>query len=94
MVVQTTLDSAIHWKNHFPLDKYLGNRYPLDRDLSGGYKHHPPFEQLGPELQELYGQVDQGIEVYKSNYCCHYFSLFFFGGGWGGGGGGEEVTFY
>ena len=45
MVVQMTLDSAIHCINHYP-----------------------PFEQLGPELQELYGQVDQGIEVYKSNY--------------------------
>ena len=36
-VVQT-LDSAIHWINHYPADKYYGNqlRYPLDSDLSGG----------------------------------------------------------
>ena len=36
-VVQT-LDSAIHWINRCPLDKYYGNqlRYPLDSDLSGG----------------------------------------------------------
>ena len=24
----------IHWINHYPVDKYLGNDYPLDRDLS------------------------------------------------------------
>ena len=36
VVVQTTLDSAIHWINHYPVDKYLGNHYQLDRDLSGG----------------------------------------------------------
>ena len=36
-VVQT-LDSAIHWINQYPVDKYYGNqlRYPLDSDLSGG----------------------------------------------------------
>ena len=33
-VVQT-LDSAIHWIDHYPADKYLGNQllYPLDGDL-------------------------------------------------------------
>ena len=32
------IDSAIHWKNPYPADKYLGNqlRYAVDRDLSGG----------------------------------------------------------
>ena len=32
------LDSAIHRINHYPVDRYLGNRlcYPLDRDLSIG----------------------------------------------------------
>ena len=70
------LDSAIHWKNHYLVDKYLGNHYPLDRDLSTG-KRYPPFEQLGPELQELYGQVDQGIEVYKSNYIAIILFYFF-----------------
>ena len=36
-VVQT-LDSAIQWINHHPVEKYYGNqwRYPLDRFLSGG----------------------------------------------------------
>ena len=36
-VVQT-LDSTIHWINHYPEDKYLVNqlRYPLDRDLFSG----------------------------------------------------------
>ena len=44
------MDSAIHRINHSPADKYQGNqfRYPLDRDLSAGYRY-PPFEQLGPE---------------------------------------------
>ena len=47
-VVQT-LDSAIHWINHYPADKYYGNqlRYPLDSDLSGG-QCYPTFEQPGP----------------------------------------------
>ena len=32
------LDSAIHWINHYPVDKYLGNQlhYPVDKGLSGG----------------------------------------------------------
>ena len=36
-VVQT-LDSPIHWINHYPADKYLGKQlhYPLDRDLPIG----------------------------------------------------------
>ena len=46
-VVQT-LDSTIHWINHYPLDNSIGfaSVYPLDSDLSGG--HYPSFEQLGP----------------------------------------------
>ena len=46
------MDSAIYCRiNHYPADKYLGNqlRYPVDRDLSGGYRY-PPFEQPRPEL--------------------------------------------
>ena len=37
LVVQT-LDSIIHQINHYPVDKYLGNklRYPPDRFLSSG----------------------------------------------------------
>ena len=32
------VDSAIHWINHYPVDKAIGFRttYPLDSDLSGG----------------------------------------------------------
>ena len=47
-VVQT-LDSAIHWINHYPLDNSIGfaGVYPLDSDLSGGQRY-PSFEQLGP----------------------------------------------
>ena len=49
-VVQT-LDSTIHWINHYPLDNSIGfaSVYPLDSDLSGGQRY-PSFEQLGPEL--------------------------------------------
>ena len=47
-VVQT-LDSAIHWINHYPLDNSLGfaSVYPLNSDLSAGQRY-PSFEQLGP----------------------------------------------
>ena len=47
-VVQT-LDSAIHWINHYPLDNLIGfaSVYPLDSDLSGGQRY-PSFEQLAP----------------------------------------------
>ena len=46
-VVQT-LDSTIHWINHYPLDNSIGfaSVYPLDSDLSGGQRY-PSFEQLG-----------------------------------------------
>ena len=49
-VVQT-LDSTIHWINHYPLDNSIGfaSVYPLDSDLSGGQRY-PPFEQLGPDV--------------------------------------------
>ena len=52
-VVQT-LDSAIHWINHYPLDNSIGfaSVYPLDSDLSGGQRY-PSFEQLGPDLKDL-----------------------------------------
>ena len=50
-VVQT-LDSAIHWINHYPLDNSVGfaSVYPLDSDLSAGQRY-PSFEQLAPGLQ-------------------------------------------
>ena len=34
--VAQTLDSASHWINLYPVDKYLGNQmhYQLDRDIS------------------------------------------------------------
>ena len=43
-VVQT-LDSAIHWINHYPLDNSIrfSSVYPLDSDLSGGQRY-PLFE--------------------------------------------------
>ena len=48
--VVETLDSAIHWINHYPLDKSIGfaSVYPPDSDLSGG-ERYPSFEQLRPE---------------------------------------------
>ena len=53
-VVQT-LDSAIHWINHYPLDNSIGfaSVYPLDGDLSGGQRY-PSFEQLGPGVRHTY----------------------------------------
>ena len=49
-VVQT-VNNAIHWINHYPLDNSIGfaSVYPLDSDLSGGQRY-PSFEQLGPDL--------------------------------------------
>ena len=46
-VVQT-LDSAIQWINHYPLDNSIGfaSVYLLDSDLSSG-QCYPSFEQLG-----------------------------------------------
>ena len=51
-VVQT-LDSAIHWINHYPLDNSIGfaSVYLLDSDLSAGQRY-PSFDQLGPDLEE------------------------------------------
>ena len=36
--VLQNVDSAIHWKNHYPVDVAIGlrNTYTLDSDLSGG----------------------------------------------------------
>ena len=51
-VVQT-LDSAIHWINHYPLDNSIGF---ADSDLSGGQRY-PTSEQLGPEG---YPYLEQG----------------------------------
>ena len=52
--VAQTLDSAIHWINHYPLDNSIGfaSVYSLDSDLSGGQRY-PSFEQLGRELHNF-----------------------------------------
>ena len=52
-VVQT-LNSAIHWINHYPLDNSIGfaSVCPLDSDLSGGQRY-PSFEQLEPGRRKL-----------------------------------------
>ena len=41
------VDSVIHWISYYQLDSAIGyrNTYPLDSDLSGGYRY-PTFEQL------------------------------------------------
>ena len=68
-VVQT-LDSAIHWINHYPLDNSIGfaSVYLLDSDLSGGQRY-PSFEQLRPgarssvvrvKFENVYPQSDLG----------------------------------
>lgn len=43
------MDSAIHWKNHYPLDNSIAfpSVFPLNGHLSGG-RRYPSFEQLGP----------------------------------------------
>ena len=43
------MDSAIHWKNHYPLDNSIAfpSVFPLNSHLSGGQRY-PSFEQLGP----------------------------------------------
>ena len=43
--------NAIHRINHYPADSVVCfvNIYPLDSDLSGGYRY-PAYEQTGPEL--------------------------------------------
>ena len=46
------VDNAIHWISRYPADKFWQNklRYPLDSDLSGGWRY-TPFEQLGPVVE-------------------------------------------
>ena len=71
-VVQT-LDSAIHWINHYPLDNSIGfaSVYPLDSDLSGGQRY-PLFEQLGPEMKtattrsRVHGQFSSNLSKKQS----------------------------
>ena len=48
------LDNTIHRINHYPADSVgcFVNIYPLDSDLSGGYRY-PAFEQLGPGCLEI-----------------------------------------
>ena len=73
-VVQT-LDSAIHWINHYPLDNSIGfaRVYPLDSDLSGGQRY-PSFEQqLGPGLCQITNaSLKKKIETVK----CQLLSFF------------------
>ena len=53
-VVQT-FDSAIHRINHYPADSVIDfrNTYPLESDLTGGYRY-PTFEQPGPDKYQQY----------------------------------------
>ena len=48
-VIQT-LDSTTHRTNHHPADKYYGKqlRYPLGRNLSGGYSTSHLLKNWGP----------------------------------------------
>ena len=69
-VVQT-LDSAIFWINHYPLDNSIGfaSVYPLASDLSGGQRY-PSFEQLGPGGQKaIYGYAENGNKSVTICYC-------------------------
>ena len=53
-------DSAIHRINHYQADSVVCfvNTYPLDSDLSGGYRY-PSFEQPGPGVRFLGVIVDR-----------------------------------
>ena len=86
LVVQT-LNSTIHWINHYPADSviYFRNTYWLDSDLSGGQRY-PTFEQPGPEgifrqnFQELIGQKYQTFMAQQGanrvpGYCFFFFSI-------------------
>jgi len=83
-VVQT-LDGAVHWINHYPLDNSIGfaSVCPLDSDLSGG-RCYPSFEQLGPGqfliitnitlcwIRDLF-EIDETIILLLSDiYLVHY----------------------
>ena len=50
LVVQRA-DNALHWINHSPVDSAVSFviSYPLDNDLSVGYRY-PPFEQLDSDV--------------------------------------------
>ena len=62
-VVQT-LDSAIHWINHYPVDEYWGNQllYPLDRFLSCGERY---IQRLNNRGQEVYKFLNTLIKTYQ-----------------------------
>ena len=50
------MDIAIHRINRrYPVDGSVGfpDTYPLDSDLSGGYRY-PTFEQPGPGFNRIY----------------------------------------
>ena len=59
-----SMDSTIHWVNHYPEDKYQQNqlRYSVDRDLSDG-QPYPPFEQPGPDLLFDFSRVLEYAEI-------------------------------
>ena len=69
-VVQT-LDSAIHWINHYSLDNSIGfaSVYPVDSDLSGGQRY-PSFEQLGPDFMSSSAVVGNEIAIHYSTDKC------------------------
>ena len=63
--VVRTLDSAILWINHYPLDNSIGfaSVYLLDSNLSGGQRY-PSFEQLGPGLYIQSRQKTTRLDIY------------------------------
>ena len=73
-VVQT-LDSAIHWINHCPLDNSIdfASVYPLDSDLSGAQRYpYASFEQLGPgarfsKVPKLFGRISGDLILFVSS---------------------------
>ena len=69
-VVQT-LNSAIHWINHYPLDNSTGfaSVYLLDSDLSGGQRY-PSFELLGPGCFILSERFTYGDHQHVGHHLC------------------------
>ena len=61
------LDNAVHRIiDHYPLDNSIGfpSTYPLDSDLSGGWRY-PTFTQLRPVLYREYSRQCRGLFPFR-----------------------------
>ena len=64
--VVETMDNAIHWINHYPLDKHWDNQlsYPLDSNLSTGTLN-PVWERGQQKYKDLFGNPDKRLKKPK-----------------------------